>query len=406
MRDRLPILFIIFTVILDSMGIGLIMPVMPDLLREVRGGDLSNAAIWGGVLTTAYAAMQFLFSPLIGNVSDRWGRRPVLLISLLAMAGDYLLMATAGSIWLLLVGRIIGGICAATHSTAGAYMADVSDDKDKARNFGLLGAGFGIGFVLGPMLGGLLAEFGTRAPFYAAAGLSLLNGILGWFVLKETVTDAIRRAFTWRRANPLGAFKSVTHLPGLRGLLTVFFFYQIAGFVYPVTWAYFTIERLGWGPGMIGASLALFGVCFAIVQGVLVQPSIRLFGERGTVIVGFGLEVVMLISLAFAKWSWLVLALTPFAALAGIGVPALQAIMSQRIPDDAQGELQGVMASATSIALVLSPLVMTQAFAYFSGPSAPVYLPGAAFLVAALLMGVSIAVFVGQSVKDVAQPEA
>lgn len=245
---RLPLVFIMITVVIDAMGIGLIMPVMPDLLTEVQGGSLANAAIWGGILSTSFAVMQFLFGPVIGGLSDRFGRRPVLLVSLVVMALDYVVMALAGSIWLLLAGRIVGGITAATHSTANAYIADISKPEDKAANFGLIGAAFGIGFVLGPVIGGLLAEYGTRAPFYAAAVLAALNAVFGYFVLKETVTDKIRRPFLWRRANPFGAFKALGQFPELKKLLFVFFIYQVAFGVYPAIWSYFGKARFGWGP--------------------------------------------------------------------------------------------------------------------------------------------------------------
>jgi len=220
---RLPILFLLLTVMLDAMGIGLIMPIMPDLIREVQGGTLADAAMWGGLLATVFAVMQFLFSPIIGNLSDYYGRRPVLLVSLFVMALDYLVMAVAGSIWLLLVGRVVGGITAATHGTANAYIADISKPADKAANFALLGAGFGLGFVLGPLIGGFLGEYGTRAPFYAAAVLAALNFLFGWFVMGESVTDSIRRPFSWKRANPFGAFRAVARLPGIKPLLFVYF---------------------------------------------------------------------------------------------------------------------------------------------------------------------------------------
>ena len=230
-NNKLPLIFILITVMIDSMGIGLIMPVMPDLIQEVRAADLGSAAVWGGVLATAFAVMQFLFGPTLGNLSDRFGRRPVLLIALLVMALDYLVMALAASIWLLLLGRIVGGITAATHSTASAYVADISAPRDKAANFGLIGAAFGLGFVIGPLMGGVLGEWGTRAPFWAAAGLAAANAVLGYFVLRETVTDSIRRPFEWARANPLGAFKSLGRFPGLGRLFAVFFLYQVAFFV-------------------------------------------------------------------------------------------------------------------------------------------------------------------------------
>ncbi|CUJ87280.1 Tetracycline resistance protein, class C [Shimia thalassica] len=393
MRTKLPVIFIFMTVVIDSMGIGLIMPVMPDLIQELTGESLADAAIWGGVLSAAFALMQFLFGPVIGNLSDRFGRRPVLLISLVVMALDYVVMAVAGSIWLLFAGRIVGGITAATHSTASAYMADISAPDEKARNFGLIGAAFGVGFVFGPALGGLLAEFGTRAPFWGAAVLAAMNAALGWYVLKETVTDKIRRPFNWRRANPLGALLAVTKLPGLASLLLVFFCYQVATAVYPAIWSYFTTERFGWSPGMIGVSLAAFGLGFAIVQGGLVAPSIKRFGHRGTVALGLAIEVVTLCFLGVVNWGALVLAAVPFAALGALGMPALQGIMSRRVADDAQGELQGVLTSLMSLATIMSPLIMTQTFAYFSRPDATIYMPGAPFLLSAALLICGLVVF-------------
>ena len=281
---RLPVLFILITVTLDAIGIGLILPIMPDLIREVQGGDLATAALWGGVLSTTFAVMQFLFGPLLGSLSDRYGRRPVLLISLAIMAVDYLVMALAGAIWLLVLGRLVGGITAATHATASAYMADISKPEDKAANFGLIGAGFGIGFVLGPLIGGMLGELGTRAPFYAAAALAALNFVFAYFVLSETVTDRIRRPFEWRRANPFGGLKQLTRLPGIGPLMLVYFLYSVAFYVYPSVWSYFTQEQFGWSPQMIGVSLALYGISTAVVQGGLTRPMLNTFGNRRTVI--------------------------------------------------------------------------------------------------------------------------
>lgn len=393
MSSRLPIFFIVLTVVLDAMGIGLIMPVMPDLIREVSGGTLASAAVWGGVMASSFAVMQFLFGPIIGNLSDRYGRRPILLVSLVVMAADYLVMALAGSIWLLLLGRIVGGITAATHATASAYIADISKPGEKAANFGLIGAGFGIGFVLGPVLGGILAEFGTRAPFWGAAILAIANAGFGAMVLRETVTDAIRRPFRWARANPFGAFRAVAGFPGLGPLLLVFFFYQVASAVYPAIWPYFTTERFNFGPGMIGATLAVFGLFFAMVQGLLVRPSIRWLGERSTVILGLSFELLSLLFLGFVTSALLLFVAIPVTSLGAIGLPALQGIMSQRVSDDSQGELQGVLTSITSAATIIAPLTMTQIFASFTAPQAAYYMPGAPFLFSAGLMAVSIGLF-------------
>lgn len=394
MKNRLPIIFILITIMIDSMGIGLIMPVMPDLIKEIHGGDLGSAAVWGGILATTFAVMLFLFGPLLGNLSDRFGRRPVLLVSLAVMALDYLVMAVAGTIWLLIVGRVIGGITAATQSTASAFMADISKPEEKAANFGLIGAAFGLGFVLGPLVGGLLAEYGTRAPFYAAAVLAAVNFVFGYFVLPETVTDKTRRKFEWRRANPLGAFKHIGALPGLTPLMIVTFIYAVAFFVYPAIWAYYGQARFGWGPGMIGVSLAVFGVSMAIVQGVLMRPILKFLGERNTVIVGMGIDVVAFIFLAFVADGMWALIMTPLTALGSMAGPAMQGIMSRTASDNQQGELQGALSSINAIATIIAPLLMTQIFWYFTSAGAAFQLPGAPFLLSSVLAMVSIAVFV------------
>ena len=390
---RLPVIFIVLTMILDAMGIGLIMPVMPELIRDIQGASLADAAKWGGLLAFSYAVMQFLFGPLVGNLSDRFGRRPVLLISLFAMAIDYLVMAVAGSIWLLLAGRIFGGLTAATHSTATAYMADISRPEEKAQNFGLVSAAFGVGFVLGPLIGGLLSTFGPRAPFIAAALLAGANFALGYFVIKETVTDRIRRPFDWRRANPLGAFITVARLPGLRALMLVFFLYQLAFYVYPAVWAYFTQERFDWTPQIVGYSLAVFGISMAISQGFLIRIVIPRLGERKTVIMGCVLTIVAFALTGLLTNGWIVMGLAPISAIGAMATPAMQGIMSRAADDNQQGELQGILSSITALAMILSPLLMTQVFAYFSGGGSSIYLPGAPFLVSMVLMMVALAVY-------------
>lgn len=384
---RPAVIFIMLTVMIDAMGIGLMIPVMPDLIREVDGGSLAQAAIWGGILSTTFAVMQFLFGPVIGGLSDRYGRRPVLLITTVIMALDYVVMALAGSIWLLLIGRIVGGITASTQSTAYAYMADISEPEKRSANFGLIGASFGIGFVLGPVAGGLLAEYGTRAPFWAAAILTAGNALLGYIVLRETVTDATRRAFDWRRANPFGALKHLGKLPGVKQLLLVYFLYNVAFAVYPSVWPYFGQERFDWTPAMIGFSLALFGAIMALVQAGLIRVALKTLGERGTVIAGHVFSIAGYLALGTVSSGSLVLMLTPLAALGGVISPALQGIMSQRVANNAQGELQGALTSVSSLAMILSPIVMTATFARYTNESAPVYLPGAPFMLA---MGLAV----------------
>lgn len=387
---RLPVFVIVMTVVIDAMGIGLIIPVLPDLIREVTGKDLAHAAIWGGVLETVFAVMQFLFAPMLGSLSDAKGRRPVLLVSLVVVALVYGMMAVAGTMWLLLAARIFGGIASATHATAAAYMADISAPHEKAARFGLIGAGFGIGFVLGPAFGGLLAEFGTRAPFWAAGGLALANAALGYFVLSETVTDRIRRSFSWRRANPLSAFFDISRIKGAAPLLGVIFLYHVSTAVYPAIWPFFTGEMFGWSPAMIGASLAVYGVSLAVTQGALVAPTIRILGDRGAVMLGLLLELMALVILGFITSGTLLMWLIPLLGLAGIGLPALQGITSRMIADDMQGTLQGVQTSLASLAMIITPLVATQVFAAFSHAGATPYLPGAPFLVSAALMVLAI----------------
>ena len=391
---KLSVVFILITVLLDAMGIGLIVPVMPDLIQEVDGGDLATAALWGGVLSTSFAVMQFIFGPVLGGLSDRFGRRPVLLISLVVMTADYLVMAMVSSIWLLLIGRLVGGITAATQSTAAAYMADISKPEKKAANFGLIGAAFGMGFVIGPLIGGFLAEYGTRAPFYAAAILAALNAAFGWVILTETVTDRIRRPFSWSRANPVGTLRILGKLPTIGPLLLVFFLYQMAFTVYPAIWSYFGQERFGWSPAIIGLSLALFGIMLAIVQGGLMPKVLKILGERGAVIYGHGFDVAAFLALAFVTSGTIALILVPLASLAGVITPALQGIMSKAVGDDQQGELQGALTSVSALAMMISPMLMTSTFAAFSGAGAPIYLPGAPFLLSTGLILIGLAVFI------------
>ena len=389
-KNKLALLFVLLTVVIDAIGIGIIVPVMPDLILEVEADSLGSAAVWGGILASAFAVMQFVFSPMIGSLSDRYGRRPVLLVSLFFMAADYLIMGFAHTIWFLLIGRIVGGITASTYATVSAYVADISEPEEKAQNFGLISAAFGIGFVLGPLFGAVFAEFGTRAPFYAAAVLSFANMVLGYFVLEETVTDTIRRPFEWKRANPVGAVFQIGKLPGLKILLIVLFLLQIAITVYPAIWSFYGAERFGWGPRTIGLSLAAYGVGLVIVQGWLIRPILRRIGEAQTVLFGLIFEVITFAGYSFATETWMAFALIPIGSLAGVALPALQGIMSRTAFDNQQGELQGVIASTNSLALVLSPLIMTAVFYEFVKSDALIYLPGAPFLLSAFLTVICI----------------
>ncbi len=390
---RLPVVFIFITIVLDSMGIGIIMPVMPDLIREVGNMDLSEAALWGGSLTVVFAINQFLFSPFIGGLSDTYGRRPILLVALVVMALDYLVMGFAQSMWLLFLGRFVGGITAATQSTASAYMADISTNEDKAKNFGLLGAAFGVGFILGPMLGGLLAEYGSRAPFFAAAGLAFANALFGYFVLPETVTDANRRSFDWRRANPFGAFKQMKKLPTLMPMLAVFLLLSIAFFVYPSIWAFFGRAQFNWDARMVGMSLAAYGFGIVIIQGALIRPILSRFGEKNTALFGMCMHLLTFSVYPFMTETWHVFAFMPISVFSAVAVPALQGLMSNSVPKNAQGELQGAMGSLTAVATIVSPFLMTRVFSYFTNDEAPIYLPSAPFLLSALSIVAGLIIF-------------
>ncbi|MBR9863553.1 MAG: TCR/Tet family MFS transporter [Rhodobacteraceae bacterium] len=395
MTQNRAIHFILITVVIDAIGIGLIMPVMPALLQDLGGSTLANAAIWGGILSTVFAAMQFLFGPLVGNLSDRFGRRKILLVSMTVMAIDYVIMGLAHALWLLFLARVLGGITAANHSTAGAVIADVSKPEEKAANFGLMGAAFGVGFILGPMLGGLMAEFGPRAPFYLAAVMAGANALFGYFVLPETVTERNRRAFEWRRALPHGAFRAVAAIPGQGRMMIVLFFQEIAFVVYPVVWAFYTIGKFGWEPWLVGVSLGAFGVMMALSQGLLIRLAIPRLGEYGTALLGLSMEMLAFVGIAFAPATWVIFALLPVSALGMLAGPAMQGIMSRAVPDDAQGELQGVVSSVRAMASIIAPLVMTGLFSWFTREGAALYFPGAPFIASAFLILIALWIFRG-----------
>ena len=393
---RLALSFILITVTLDAIGIGLIFPVMPDLIESVTGEGLATAALWGGVLATSYAVMQFIFGPVIGSLSDWYGRRPVLLLSLAVMAFAYLCMALAPNIWILVGARLLAGIAAATHATATAFIADITPAKDRGRRFGLIGACFGIGFVLGPLIGGLVASIDTRAPFYAAGAMALANLVLGMIVLPETVTDRTRRTFTWARGNPVGALRAVSKLPSLKRPLITFLLIALAMNVYPSIWAFYGKARFDWDTKMIGYSLGLYGLSFGLGQAFLVGPLINRFGEHRAAHIGMWVDVTTLTALGLVTSGTLALILTPITALGGVVTPALQAILSLHTPDNAQGELQGVLSSLNAISMIVAPLVMTMTFATFTAPNAPIFSPGAPFLLAAILMVAAILLHVAK----------
>ena len=386
-NSKLPKIVIFTTVVLDSMGIGIIIPVMPALFAEVTGSaKISDIAVWGGLLASTFALMQFIFGPILGALSDKYGRKPILLLALFIMAAYYLLMGFAQTLWLLFIGRLIGGITAATHATAKAYMADISLPEEKAARFGMLGAGFGLGFVLGPLIGGLLGEWGSRTPFFVAAILAAANGVLCFFVLRESLETKNRREFMWHRANPIGAILDLRKFEGIYPLLLVLLLFSIGTSIYPAIWPFFTVERFEWSPGMIGISLTIYGVCFAIVQGVLVRPAIKIWGEKKTIIIGFCIEFSAMVTFAFLTNGKILIILIPLASLGVLAQPAIQAILSKSVGDDRQGAIQGVASSINAISMVIAPLSMTWVLAVFSDKTAKYYFPGMPFLLSAFMV--------------------
>lgn len=394
MQSRLALAFILLTVAIDAIGIGITFPVMPELLTQVTGANVSSASLWGGMLATSFAVMQFLFGPVVGNLSDRYGRRPVMLLALGVMAVDYAIMAVAGTVWLLLVGRIVAGMAAATYSTANAYVADISVPEDRAKNFGYIGAAFGVGFILGPLMGGFAAELGPRAPFWLAAVIAAANMAFGYFVLPESLHEESRRPFSLKRANPFASFRAIGHLPGMKRYLIIMFFYTLAFQSYGSVWSFFGTERFGWNAWWNGLSLAAFGVSMAVVQSLGVAPAIQRWGAKRTAGYGMAVDAVAFGFYGFVSSGFWALLFTPIAAVAGVAGPALQGIMTNGTPDDQQGELQGVVSSVSSVAMGVAPMIMTSIFWFFTKPGALVYSPGAPFLLAAALMVICVAVLV------------
>lgn len=378
--------FIFITLLIDIAGFGLIIPVIPKLIEQLINGNISDASRIGGWLTFSYAITQFLFAPLLGNLSDKYGRRPILLFSLFGFSIDYLLLSFAPSITWLFIGRVIAGITGASITTANAYMADISTPETRAKNFGIIGAAFGLGFIIGPMIGGLLGELGPRVPFMAAAALTFINWLYGYFILPESLAVENRRKFEWKRANPLGSLLHLRKYPAISGLVFSLFFVYIAAHSVQSNWSFFTIEKFKWSESLIGISLGFVGILVALVQGGLVRIINPKIGNEKSVYIGLLFYSVGLFLFAFASQSWMMFAFLIPYCLGGIAGPALQSIITGNVPANEQGELQGALTSLMSATSIIGPPLMTNLFAYYTQPSTPVYFAGSAFLLGALLM--------------------
>ncbi|MBV9533654.1 MAG: TCR/Tet family MFS transporter [Bradyrhizobium sp.] len=384
--------FIFVTVLLDMLALGLVIPILPKLLESFVGGDTARAARIFGVFGTAWALMQFVFSPILGSLSDRFGRRPVVLLSNFGLAGDYVLMALAPSLLWLFVGRIISGVTSASISTAFAYIADLTPPERRAAVFGRIGAAFGAGFILGPALGGVLGDIDPRLPFWTAAGLSLLNGLYGLAILPESLAPDRRAPFRWTRANPLGALDLLRSDDVLAGLSLTNFIAQVAHVVLPSTFVLYASYRYGWDAKTVGATLAMVGICAMVVQGVAIGPIVRYFGERRALLLGLTFGAIGFLIFGWAPTGILSWVGIPVMALWGVAGAASQALMTRLVSPDKQGQLQGAIASVQSVAQLFGPFLFTLTFAYFIGASAPVKLPGAPFLLAAALLVLAFAI--------------
>ncbi|MGE8525163.1 TCR/Tet family MFS transporter [Chryseobacterium rhizosphaerae] len=381
--------FIFITLLIDITGWGIILPVVPKLIGELIHSDLSEAAKYGGWLGFAYAITQFIFAPIVGNLSDQYGRRPIILISLFGFAIDYILLAIAPSIGWLFFGRIIAGLTGASLSTASAYIADISTDEDRAKNFGLIGAAFGLGFIIGPVIGGLLGHYGARVPFYVAAILCMVNFLYGLFVLPESLEKDKRRSFSWKRANPIGTFNFLRKQSKISTLVVALIFVYVALHAVQSNWHFFTMYKFNWTERTVGLSLGLLGLLIGLVQGVLIRWTTPKLGEQKSVYLGLLFYALGLMLFAFTNQGWMMFVFLIPYSLGGICGPALQSIISKNVPSNEQGELQGALASLVSATSIISPPIMTNLFYYFTHDEAPFEFSGAPFFLASILMAIS-----------------
>jgi DHA1 family tetracycline resistance protein-like MFS transporter len=375
--------------LVDVIGLGIIIPVVPKLIEKLTGEGISEASRYGGWLVFCFAIMQFLFSPILGGLSDRFGRRPVLLLSLLGLGLDYILHAYAPSITWLFVGRLIAGIMGASFTTATAYIADISTPEKRAQNFGLIGAAFGLGFIIGPVIGGLSAKWGPSMPFLVAACLTLLNLLYGYFVLPESLLKENRRKFEWKRANPIGSLAHLKKYPVVSGLIASLVLIYIASHAVQSNWNYFTMYKFNWDEEMVGYSLAVVGILVSIVQGFLIRIINPKLGQNKSIYLGLFLYAIGLILFGIAWEDWMMFVFLIPYCLGGIAGPAIQGLISNQVPPTEQGELQGALTSLVSLTSIIGPLIMNNLFAYATAKDSLFFLPGAPFFLAALLIFIS-----------------
>ena len=384
------LVFILVTILIDVIGIGLIIPIMPALYQELTGGTVSESSTYSAYLVFVYSLMQFIFSPIIGGLSDKYGRRPVLLFSLFGFGVNYIFMALSPTIAWLFVGRIIAGITGASFSAANAYIADVTPFEKRAQSFGLVGAMFGLGFIIGPTIGGLLGEMGTRVPFYVAAGLSLANWVYGYFFLPESLPADKRREFDFKRANPIGSVVNLRKNKFVFSLTAALFLVYVSGFATQGTWSFYTIERFQWSEGKIGLSLGFIGLLAALVQGGLIRYIIPKIGLEKSLFLGLIMNSIGLLGFGLVSQEWLLYGVMVFNALSGLANPSFQGIITSKVSADEQGELQGGLTSLMSIAAIVGQPLMLGLFRIFTKEGTPVYFPGMPFLVGSLLSTISI----------------
>lgn len=386
MLKNRPLALILAVLMIDAIGIGIVFPILPDLMFRVGAEDLSEGSVLGGILLASYAAAQFLCAPVVGSLSDAFGRRPILIAALALLALDYVIMALAQSFWLLLLGRTLAGMAGATYITATAYISDMSKKEDRAKNFGLIGAAFGLGFVMGPALGGLAASIHVTAPFWIAAVATMIGTIFAVLYLPESLKDENRRPFGKGDLNPFAAIVDAFKIPGLAIPLICIFVFEFANLVYPTLWPFWTKELFGWSGAMIGITLSVYGIAIAVVQAVIMPFAIRHLGEKRVLTYGLILATLVMIGYGLNATLWLFWILIPFAALTDLVPPTLTAMAANETSEDRQGLVQGVIAALASVAAVVAPIVFTFVFQMFVGEDALIYLPGAPFLLGAFLV--------------------